>query len=199
MAVQKISKVPVDEGRGYSLWFMPSDKLVHSKLSSMIRTISVIYPDIVSKKRPPIFEPHITLVGSITESLPKMFRKTKEIAAGIKPFDINFGLLRSTGNDDYFKAVYLDVNETPGIIDASSVARKILGIRMDTDYNPHLSFVYGNFPHETKLEIVKSVFRMQNGVMSFSDCDFHVDRVALCSTNGPVRLWHKIEEFQLTG
>lgn len=198
MAVQKKSKAPEAEGKGLSIWLVPSDKAVYGKLSEMIRTIAASFPDPVAKRSPPIVEPHVKLVETITDPLSQASQKTQELAASIKPFDLTFGLLRSAGTEDYFRVVYADVNQTPEIISANDLARRLFG-KTDLNYNPRLDLVLGNFSNEIKLEMVKSLFSMKKGIISFSDYNFNVDRLVLYSTNGPVASWYKVGEFGLTG
>jgi 2'-5' RNA ligase len=168
------------ETRGYALFLMPSGG-TYKKLSGMIKRLSREYSA-------PEFEPHVTLIGTLTGSKEDILRKTSQLAAAIRPFRITlngFGCM-----DYYFRCLFLKAAKTPELMGANRKARAIFGRSNDSGYMPHLSLVYGNLPNEKKEEVIERTGK--NFAVTFTARSMH-----LFSLEGEPREWYRVREFPL--
>jgi 2'-5' RNA ligase len=166
--------------KGYSLWLMPSED-VYNRLAELISQLSKKYST-------PNFEPHATLIGKIIASQDDIINKTLQLATIVKPFTIL--LTKTQYLDEYFKFVFIKVEETDDLMKVNLEARKIFKREGDPEYMPHLSLIYGNFSSETKQKIIKFVGKEFN-------LNFDVRSIHLVSTNGEPEDWYKVKEFIL--
>lgn len=165
---------------GYSLWLMPSGD-VYNKLATLISRLSQEYST-------PNFIPHVTLLGEIMGSREEILSSTSRLATLIPPYEINLTVLAYL--KEYFKSLFIKVEETTDVMNANLKARKIFNRQPDPKYMPHLSLMYGDFSRRTKEEII---VRIGEGFkISFKARSIH-----LFSTNGEPRDWYRVKEFTL--
>ncbi len=168
------------QAKGYSLWLMPSGEL-YVRLASLITNLS-------ERHHTPNFEPHVTLLGEIVGSARDVFSKTRELSSVVRRCSIELSDVEHA--DTYFKCLFLRAGETDAVMRANLEARKVFDRGNDTKYMPHLSLLYGNFPPETKEQIIREI---GNRI----PVSFAVDSIHLFSTNGGPEEWRRMLEFSL--
>jgi 2'-5' RNA ligase len=131
----------------YSTWFMPSGK-TYEELSKMILYLS-------KENSTPLFEPHITLLGSIVEAEAKVFEKISIIANRLQPFEIK--LMHVGYQDEFFRCLFIKAEKSTELTEANSLAKKLFNREKDPSYMPHLSLMYGNFNPEIKEKTITKI------------------------------------------
>lgn len=164
----------------YSLWFMPTGPVAR-KFSQVIAQLAQQYSS-------PIFPPHVTLIGSIEAQEVEISGKAQELASLIRPFSIRPTTLAYT--NAYYRALFVKVDPSTAILSAYQQARRLFPDKQKTEYIPHLSLLYGNFPPATKEKIIKVIGE------SFTD-EFEVDTLYLYLTEGVVDDWQSVKMFLL--
>jgi len=166
----------------YTIWFVPTGEL-HDELAGIIFRLSREY-------RAPAFEPHITLLGGIAETEENVMSKTADLAGFLKPFSIRFTALDSL--DEYFRCVFLRVQETEGLMQANAKARELFGRKQDPPFIPHLSLLYGSFPTSTKEQIIENIGREFSRTFEAKSL-----YLTTSSKNTDFKDWRVLEEFPL--
>lgn len=164
----------------YSIWLIPEGEVCQN-LAKIIFQLSKKYST-------PLFEPHVTLIGSIRSPEEEVILKTSQLATFIPPYKIqltNWGYF-----DEYTRCLFLKVRESEEVMKANLKAREIFNRRNDPSYFPHLSLIYGNLSRQIKKEIIGQV----GGDFKVS---FSVKSLHLFSTKGEVKAWHRVKEFAL--
>lgn len=165
---------------GYSLWLTPQ------------KDVKKIYQRIIgnlSKKyHTPYFEPHVTLLGSISGDQTSVIDKTKQLLTFLKP--IAAGGLKINFEDFYFRSIYLKLHKSPALKDFNLKAKKIFGFAQTSDYMPHLSLIYADLPIETKLREIQMLPEITNK-------EFKLEWLDLYYCEGEVRDWKLIKRYSL--
>jgi 2'-5' RNA ligase len=163
----------------YSVWLKPTG-IVNRKFSQLISQLAERYSS-------PAFPPHVTLIGSIEAHEEEIIGKAHELASLIQPYTIK--LMNVDYTDDYYRALFVRVEPSAGVLAAYEQARKLFPSN-EASYMPHLSLLYGDFSVETKKKIIKKVGDR------FTD-EFEVNTLHLYLTEGDADSWHKVREFLL--
>jgi 2'-5' RNA ligase len=166
----------------YSIWLMPSGK-INDELSEMIAQLSHQFAT-------PLFPPHVTLIGNLNGSETELSLQTQQLAARMASFWVKLTAVDTL--DEYFRCLFLRVEETLPLLDANQQARKIFQREQDAKFLPHLSLMYGNFDYETKTKIIASIGREFNQL-------FSVSQLHLFSTTGEPKVWYRVQNFVLQG
>ena len=169
--------------RKYALWLMPEGE-ISEKLDALIRGLA-------SKCGAPLFTPHITLLGGLRGPEEKILSGVPFLAAALKPFVVTLTQLDYL--DEYYRCLFARAEETRDVMDAHFLAEKILDTfitREDTEFMPHLSLMYGDFPVSLKKEII-------NDLGAELNINFPVNSIHLFSTDGGPGDWHRVKEFPL--
>lgn len=166
--------------KGYSIWLIPSEK-VYDKLSNLIRLLSQQFNS-------PIFEPHITLISGIEETIETVKLKTKQLSNNCGAFTIEFSHFGFS--DEYFKSLYLKVKYSKELFTTYDEANKIFDRLNPLPFQPHLSLFYGSLSQNEKDKII---FENQN-LLGIS---FEVNHLNLYSTKGFSSDWFRIDHFEL--
>ena len=166
--------------KGFSLWLMPSGDLYEALAHTILR-LSRVY-------QTPAFEPHVTLLGELTEPEAEVLSKTQHLASLIRPCEIR--LSRADYLSDYFRCLFLRVEETKPVMEANLKARKVFNRYRDPKYMPHLSLMYGSLGPGVKETIVPRVG-------DYFDKRFEVRSVHLFLTEDEPRDWYRVREFPL--
>ena len=164
----------------HSLWLM-SESEVYNKLGHLISTLSDRYGT-------PDFLPHVTLIGQAVGPEDEILSKTSDLASSINPYEISLNKVDCL--NEFFRSLFVRAEETKEVIAANERAREIFGRRDDASYMPHLSLLYGDFPAETKEEIISDIGNC-------FDISFEVKSIHLFSTAGEPKDWHRVGEFPL--
>lgn len=164
----------------YSLWMMPSGD-IYNRLAKTISQLNREYST-------PNFEPHVTLIGRVVGSEEYILPKTSQLATLIRPYEIRLTAVDYL--DEYFRCLFIRVEETEHVMDANLKARGIFNRQQDPKYMPHLSLMYGNFTPRIKEKIIAGIGREFN--MKFEARSIHI-----FSTNGEPKDWYRVKELPL--
>ncbi|MDI6602625.1 MAG: 2'-5' RNA ligase family protein [Patescibacteria group bacterium] len=154
---------------------------MYNKLANLITKLSKQYGS-------PKFEPHVTLLANISGAEKDIIFKTSQLAILINSFKIR--LTKVEYRNEYFKCLFIKVEETKDIINANLKAREIFNREWDSEYIPHLSLMYGDFLPEIKEKIIKEIGKK-------FDIIFAVNSIHLFTAEGRPEDWQRIKEFIL--
>jgi 2'-5' RNA ligase len=137
----------------------------------------------------PAFQPHVTLLGPIPElEEADVVAKAKEIAKMLNTLELTLG--KPAIGDSFFHSVYIEVHVSEELVHAHMLALQAFGMSDDSEYKPHLSLMYGDFPIETKEKVLKSLtLPHQNS--------FTADTIYVFKTDGPATSWEQVAEVAL--
>ena len=159
---------------------MPSGE-AYTKLKNLISQLSEKYST-------PVFEPHVTLIGSVLGPEDEILSKTSKLASVIEPYRIK---LRKIGYlDEYTKWLFIKAEKTDEVMNANLKARDIFNRQDDSEYMPHLSLMYSNLPLKIREEIITEIGEESN-------ITFDVGAIHLFSTTGEPKEWYRVKEFAL--
>ena len=166
----------------YSLWIMPSGQ-VYNSLLDLISQLSTRY-------HTPPFEPHVTLLGSLTLPEAEMVSKTKRLAGLIKSLTVT--LHTPDWSDEYFRCLFVNVQKTDELLEANRSAGAIFDAGHDSGFRPHLSLIYGDLSADIKETIVE---RLGGGC----DMQFQAGSVHLTTASSDTEpsCWCRLREFSL--
>jgi len=134
----------------------------------------------------PIFEPHVTLIGSFLGDEKKLIDKTRRISKKIQPFEILFDGIDYF--NEFFRSLFLKVKFNPQLILSRNIACKELGF-IEDDYRFHLSLIYGDYTVKQKEKMILSFDLV---IDSFS-----VNNIYLAHNDEINLKWKVIREFPL--
>jgi hypothetical protein len=127
----------------YHLWLKPAGS-AYDLLAQTIRNLA-------HELGGPVFEPHVTLLGHLDGTEQEHIERTHQLARKLRPFQVV--LTEPSYRDKYFQCVFMYVEQTPAVMNAHALARKVFR-HMIESYMPHLSLVYGFYPEPTKKEVI---------------------------------------------
>ncbi len=130
----------------YHLWIKPSGK-VYDILRKTIGNLSKTYQG-------PFFDPHVTLLSSLTGTAEEIILRSEQLRTSLQPFDIQ--LTEPAYGDQYFQCVFLKAQESPALMNAHELARKLF-VKDTNAYMPHLSLLYGHYSIEQKDKITATL------------------------------------------
>lgn len=164
---------------GFHLFFEPAGALADA-LALIIKNLSEEYGG-------PVFSPHVTLLARIPAGDEEdVAAKTKMFADTTNSFLLTLG--SSAMQDAFFKALYLQIEETEQMEALHTRANKIFSMQDEGVYIPHLSLLYGNYERARREQTTATLQIPQKA-------SFLVDRVHLYRTEGETENWLKLEEF----
>jgi 2'-5' RNA ligase len=164
----------------HSIWLMPTGK-AQQELENIIRRLSAEYST-------PLFPPHVTLIGELHGSQEEHLSKARQLAQLLEPYELRLSLVDCL--DQYHRALFVHIEETPAVIRANRLARQVFGLEGDFKYMPHLSLLYGDFPPEVKEAMIAKTGKQLTQ-------RFLADRIYLHSTLGDTKEWYALGEFAL--
>jgi hypothetical protein len=126
----------------YHLWLMPSGAR-YDLLADTIAELSRLY-------QAPYFDPHVTLLGTLTGSEPEIVTNAARLAHELDPFEIRLGPPSYT--EHYFQCLFLQVEETRPLMEAH--AKTAVVFDREPNYRPHLSLLYGRYSPALKERII---------------------------------------------
>lgn len=130
----------------YHLWLTPSGRVY----DILAKTIA----DLGEAHQAPFFEPHVTLLGSLPGTEEEITARSSQLGTSVQPFDIQ--LTEPAYGDQYFQCVFLKVQQTPAMMNAHELARRLFA--KDTGpYLPHLSLLYGHYSIAHKAKITATL------------------------------------------
>lgn len=164
----------------YSLWLIPKGA-EYDRFANLIKRLADEYNG-------PIFEPHITLLGSISQTKKEVIEKARQLCLGQKPFPIT--LQTVDYQDFFFRALYIQAQITEPLLKMHNQAKELFNMQHIPPYMPHLSLLYGNYSLKIKKEIIKKIGKDQNAKWVVSS--IHIDK-----EGGDPTTWHRVQEFPL--
>jgi len=126
----------------YHLWLTPSGKAY----DILVKTIA----DLSKVHQAPFFEPHVTLLGSLPGTEGEITVRASQLGTSLQPFDIQ--LTEPGYGDQYFQCVFLKAQETPAIMNAHELAKRLF-VKDTSPFMPHLSLLYGHYSIELQHKI----------------------------------------------
>lgn len=164
----------------YTLWLIP-DNNTYQKLSKLIVGLSTLH-------QTPQFEPHVTLLGGITDDKKTAIKKTKELAQKLSP--ISASLTRIEFLEIYYKCLFFCTNDSAYLMAAHQQAYDFFQHTHIHPFIPHISFLYGSLP----------IFQKQTIISQLGDSffmDFRMQKIRLVKTQRTPEYWELIAEFEL--
>ena len=167
----------------YFLWLEPTGK-TYELLATTIAHLSQEHDG-------PLFDPHVTLLGDIAGQERTLLHKTEKLAYALSPFDLT--LTAPAFQDQYFRCVFMRVEETSSLLKAHTLARKVFHKEDAPPYMPHLSLLYGSYLRSLKEQII--------GTVSTSlSVQFTASAVTLFRVEGnSPKDWRKVQTFGFSG
>lgn len=159
----------------HSLWLRPFGEIAF-KLEQKIKELG-------QKHGTPVFEPHITLLGSLQKSETELIQLTDTLASSLHPFDV---VLTNAGcRDEFYRSIFVHVKKSRELMDARNTAERLFNSSPEEEFMPHLSLMYSDFGREEKERILNTMGR-----------EFHlrfpVQSILLIQTEGKPDNWKKI-------
>ncbi len=167
----------------YYIWLMP-DGEVYALLAATITELS-------RKHDAPLFEPHVTLLGPLPGSEDEIAVHTSHLARQLKPYAIY--LTTPAYEDQYFRCLFLNVQETPLVMEANTRAKTTFNQPDHPPYRPHLSLLYGSYPIPVKKQIIATLPSLQG--VQFAVTTLHL----ILAESTDSKDWHKIRSFPISG
>ena len=164
----------------YSVWLMPEDE-IYAKLNSTIRQLSKPYST-------PEFEPHVTVIGTLTGDEQTLIEKMEDLAGIMTPFPIK--LMDLDFLNEYFRCLFIRIEQTAAVMGANTRARTIFDQSRSADYMPHLSLMYGDIDTGVKKAIISTIGKDLRGT-------FPVNDLHLYSTRGAPEHWYKVHSVHI--
>ncbi|MDX1637661.1 MAG: 2'-5' RNA ligase family protein [Balneolaceae bacterium] len=163
----------------YSLWLRPFGDIAYS-LQERIKKLS-------KKHNTPVFEPHVTLLGSLQMGKTELIQLTDTLAAYLHPFDIL--LTRAGYMDTYYQSLFVYAEKSDVLINARQTAERLFDIQPEQEFIPHLSLLYGNLDRNKKERILNVMGREFH-------IRFSVHNVLLINTTGEPSEWEKVHSVE---
>ena len=166
------------ETTGYHIFLEPSGELG--------RELQTVVNELAETHGGPSFPPHVTLLARVEGA--DVHERTQALATSLEPFSLTLGPL--DGEDEYFRAFYIRMEETAAVVAAHEKANALFGVEDARPYLPHISLLYGNIPDVLREKLIAET-RYPKGTV------LEVSRLHLYETQGATASWRKVGEFML--
>ncbi|KQK05363.1 cyclic phosphodiesterase [Brachypodium distachyon] len=156
----------------YSVWALPPEP-VRARLRGLMAGLRAAHGG-------PAFEPHATVVGAVRmrRSAAVEALRAAAAAAVVRPYTARVtGVARG---DFFYQCVYLLLEPTPEVNQASDHFCAHFGFQRSTPYMPHVSVLYGDLTDEEKESARKKVEEMDNEICGLQ---FEISELALYRTD----------------
>ena len=130
----------------YSIWIIPPEP-VFSELGTTIHSLAAEYGG-------PVFEPHITILGSVDGELKQINRAVDSAIQNLGRLTLALGPI-SFGTT-YYQSVLARVESTAQLLQLNLNIKKQLGLENNA-YHPHVSLIYGDHDMTIREEIAAKV------------------------------------------
>lgn len=168
------------KAKGYSLWVMPTGA-AYASFATLINRLAAEYDA-------PVFEPHVTVLGEITQPEAEILQRAMQLAQGQPPFQLHLHTVDY--HDAYFRALFVRVQESEPLFALHQRAQELFQMPALPEYMPHLSLLYGQFPQAVKEAIIASTGKAQAA-------RFTVNSIHVVNTEGEARSWYRVKEIPL--
>jgi 2'-5' RNA ligase len=168
----------------YSIWLLPdADADATHQLEGLISDYAQSYDDA------PVFDPHITVLGGLTEDQDTVMEGTRTLIQDRAPFEVSFPRVHCSTTR--YQCVFLLVEPTREILSLHRDAVEIFEVAAGM-YVPHLSLVYSDMSIEKRAALARSV-----DSASVPDTA-PIGSVAVVETTGSIPEWETVAEYQLS-
>ncbi|KAJ3671009.1 hypothetical protein LUZ60_008435 [Juncus effusus] len=171
----------------YSVWALPPEP-ARSRLKNLMAGLRAEFGG-------PEFDPHVTVVGAITLTPDSAVEMIRSAAAGLRPYTARVKSVSS--GSFYYQCVYLLVEPTAEVVEASNHCCGHFGYQSSSPYMPHLSLLYGDLSDEEKEKAVKRVEELEKEICGLT---LEISELALCKTDTEdksLKSWEKVEVCKL--
>lgn len=167
----------------YSIWLIPDrESPAYRALDDLIADHARSHPDA------PNFDPHITLLGGIETDEATVVDRTRNLARGRDPLELNFGDVSCSTTTH--QCVFLLAVPSVPLLDLRQAATEAFG-RAAKMYVPHVSLIYGDLSPEDRVRAVRSIDAdsVPDSVQS--------DTLEIVETGGAVSDWRPVSTISL--
>jgi 2'-5' RNA ligase len=165
------------------LWLMPEAR-VSRRLGDVIRALT-------ARAGLPSFEPHVTLLGSVTGAASRLVEDTRRLAQMMAPLPIAISGVEHSAQ--YFRCVFLSAVLDPALASARARAERALESQGTPEhFSPHLSLLYGDLSPGIRRQLCDSI-------AGTYPARFTVDRLQLVAGAPDYGDWQMIAAFDLIG
>jgi 2'-5' RNA ligase len=105
----------------------------------------------------PIFQPHLTLFGSITIDESESLERARKLAEAVVPFTIEVDGIDVDAT--YFQSLFATVRPTDALLAVRQAAERAFDAPGGESFRPHVSLLYGFYPNAVKQAIVQDLRR----------------------------------------
>lgn len=159
----------------YSIWLQPDpDSSEYHQLTELIDEYSQQYEDA------PAFDPHITLVGGLSENQDKVREITRTLAQDHESFTVSFPRVHCSTTR--YQCVFLLVEPNIELLSLHQDAVEWFG-NAGGMYIPHLSLIYSDMDVEKRLQLTEEI-----GAQSPPDTAL-LNSIAVVETSGDPQEW----------
>ncbi|WP_066415359.1 2'-5' RNA ligase family protein [Halorubrum aethiopicum] len=167
----------------YSIWLQPDqDSNEYHRLSELIDHYSQRYDDA------PIFAPHTTLLGGLSDDQDTITETTRTLAQEHEPFEVSFPRVHCSTTR--YQCVFLLVEPVLELLSLyeDAVGAFEAGSEM---YVPHLSLIYSDMSLQERLELVEDIKSESMPGTAL------LDTLVVVETTGDAKEWETIAEYEL--
>lgn len=171
----------------YSVWALPPED-VRPRLKKLMEGLRSEYGG-------PEFEPHVTVVGAISLTESEALDTFKMACEGCKAYNASVDKV-ATGTF-FYQCVFLLLNPTPEVVEASAHCSNQFGYKSSTPYLPHLSLLYADLTDEEKKKAQEKASILDESIGSLN---LQISRLALYKTDTEdksLKSWEKVAESDL--
>jgi len=161
-----------NEFKGYSLLMTPERTSETYKLLN--RTIT----DLSREYNTELFEPHLTLYAPIDLPLIDLKKKLSSLSI-IEPFQLQ--ITNVIAGNKYYQCVLGTVELTSDLKYVHQRTMQLLGLPVNQDYFPHISFIYGDFHKIMKKQILKEILH-ERRYDQLLPLNFTISQIEICKT-----------------
>ena len=169
----------MDLANSYYFWLVPQKKIFIA-FQKIINQLSLKYST-------PSFEPHVTIVSGLSGDECLLLKKIDAFADNQKIISTHIRTLDY--QEGFFKALFINIQKTPELIQLNKDASAYLNPFGQTEYLPHLSLLYGKITIKEKNEIISQL------TLPFKALQF--DKLKLIKGNSDVKKWCVIKTWDL--
>lgn len=166
---------------GISLWLIPEAE-AQQRLATTIA-------DLARRLGTAVFEPHLTLIGSLIQPADSIVAAAERLAASTAPLRLR--ALRVGERPEYFRCLFLEIAADAALTDLQLRARMAFSRLSDPAFLPHLSLAYGDHPAATKQALAATLERHRGD-------HWLVDELQVVRTEGEVGDWRLLAAFPLS-
>lgn len=170
--------------KGYSLWLVPDNpSSLYRRLRSLIEEYASRYEDA------PVFDPHVTVVGTIAAQEQRARANAAELAERHGTVDIT--LFRPHCSTTWHQCFFLLAEPTTDLLELHRDGLTMYGKDPEM-YTPHLSLLYSDVPVRERRRLVEA-FDQDRLPLTFTS-----DTLRLVDTEGAADAWETVAEFSFS-